>query len=179
MAVTIEFSLELTTDPLGAALDINVPSASSDDARQALLNNVERTMVGAEGNLVYQSVRRAHRQLSRYGSRHDYSTDPIEQSFAGVDYSRMQQSVHIEWYWEHDAASYFEFGTSDHTIDGEPILSFIWEDAPSAIHDMFPNTEREGGDPRVFFESVDVAGLPESRFVRNSLNHLRREVGQA
>jgi len=30
-----------------------------------------------------------------------------------------------------------------------------------------------------FLREVEVSGLPESRFVRNSLNTLRREVGQS
>ncbi|GGK74548.1 hypothetical protein [Haloarcula sebkhae] len=37
VSVTIEFNLELTVDPIGATLDITVPQAPSDAARQSLL----------------------------------------------------------------------------------------------------------------------------------------------
>lgn len=171
--VSVEFELSVMTDPLGAQLDIAVPEAPGDDARQALLDSVERTMVGAQDNLVFQSIQRAHRQLSRYGTRNDYDTDPIEESFSGVDYSRDRTSIHAEWSWSHEAAGYVEFGTSDHTIQGQPLLVFEFDAGEyPGLAEMFP-------DETAFLPEVSVSGLPESRFVRNSLNTLRREVGQA
>jgi hypothetical protein len=171
--VSIEFDLSLTTDPLGAELDIAVPDAPGEESRQALLDNAERTMVGAQDNLVFQSIQRAHRQLSRYGTRNDYDTDPIEESFAGVDYSRDRTSIHAEWSWSHEAAGYFEFGTSDHTIQGQPLLVFEFDGSEyPGLAEMFP-------DETAFLREVEVSGLPESRWVRESLNTLRREVGQA
>jgi hypothetical protein len=172
-AVNIEFALELTTDPLGAALDIAVPDAPSEESRQALLDSVEQTMVGAQDNLVFQSIQRAHRQLSRYGTRDDYDTDPIEESFSGVDYSRDRTSIHAEWSWAHEAAGYFEFGTSDHTIQGQPLLVFEFDAGE------YPYLEDMFGDGPAFLSEVEVSGLPEARAVRDSLNWLRREVGQA
>lgn len=172
-SVSIEFNLELQTDPLGATLDVAVPDAPSDDARQALLDNVENTLVGARGNLVFQSVQRAHRQLDRYGSSNDYRVETIQDSFTGVDASRDRSSIHAEWFWTHEAAGFFEFGTSDHSIKGDPLLVFMFDSGEyPGLAEAFP-----GGT--AFLEEVEVSGLPESRFVRNSLNSLRREVGQA
>jgi len=171
--VTIEFSLDLQTDPLGATLDVAVPNAPSDDARQALLDNVESTLVGARGNLVFQSVQRAHRQLDRYGSSNDYRIESIKDSFSGVDASRDRSSISAEWFWEHEAAMFMEFGTSDHTVEGDPLLVFAFDKGEyPGLAEAFP-----GGT--AFLDQVEVSGLPESRFVRDSLNTLRREVGQA
>lgn len=171
--VSIEFNLTLTTDPLGAELDIAVPEAPGEESRQALLDSAEETMVGAQDNLVFQSIQRAHRQLSRYGTQNDYDTDPIEESFSGVDYSRDRTTIHAEWSWSHEAAGYVEFGTSDHTIQGQPLLVFEFDSGEyPGLAEMFP-------DETAFLPEVSVSGLPESRFVRNSLNTLRREVGQA
>lgn len=171
--VTIEFSLELTTDPIGAVLDIEVPDAPSDAARQALLDNVESTMVGSRNNLVSQAVQRAHGRLERYGQRAGgYNTDPLIESFDGVDATRDRTSIRAEWSWSHEAFRFLEFGTSDHTVDGEPLLVFEFnpQEYPH-LDDMFP-------DGTAFLPSVGVSGLPESRAVRSSLNWLRREVGQ-
>lgn len=170
--VTIEFSLEFRTDPIGATLDIRVPRAPSDDSRQALLDNVERTMVGAQGNLVFQSVREVHETLEAYATEHDYHADPLVESFAGVEAERDQTSIHVEWSWSHEAFSFWEFGTSDHTIDGDPLLVFEFDPQKYPyLDEMFDGTT-------AFLPESDVSGLPESRAVRDSLNWLRREVGQ-
>lgn len=171
--VTIEFDLEFTTDPIGAELDIAVPDAPSNDARQALLDSVERTMVGARDNLVFQSVQRAHGRLRRYGQRAgDYNVAPLIESFAGVDAKRDRTSIHVEWSWSHEGMRWLEYGTSDHTIQGDPVLVFQFDsqDYPH-LDEMFP-------DGTAFLPEVEVSGLPESRAVRESLNWLRREVSQ-
>jgi len=172
--VALEFTLELATDPLGATLDVSVSdSPLGDDARQALLDGLERSLVGEQGNLVYQSVQRAHRQLDRYSSSNDYRVESIKDSFTGVEYSRSRGSLHAEWFWEHEAAMFFEFGTSDHTVDGNDLLVFEFDAGEYPyLDDMFP-----GGT--AFLPQTNPSGLPESRFVRNSLNTLRRGVGQA
>lgn len=172
VAVTLEFSLELTTDPLGAELDVAVPDAPSDDARQALLDNMERSLVGARGNLVFQAVQEAHDQLESYGAENDYETGPIEDSFAGVDASRGRTSLHVAWSWDHEAAGFMEFGTSDHTVAGDPLLVFAFDAGEyPGLAEAFP-----GGT--AFLREVEVSGLPEARWVRDSLNWFRRRVGQ-
>ncbi|WP_135302644.1 hypothetical protein [Haloarcula amylovorans] len=172
LSVTIEFSLELTTDPVGATLDITVPRAPSDDSRQALLDNVEKTMVNSRNNLVYQSVQQAHEQLRAYASGEDYDVGPLIESFAGVEAERDRTSIHAEWSWSHEALQFWEFGTSDHTVDGDPILVFEFDAQKYPyLDEMFP-------DGTAFLPATDVSGLPESRAVRDSLNWLRRRVGQ-
>lgn len=174
VSISIEFDLEFTTDPVGATLDIAVPSAPSDAARQALLDSVERTMVGARDNLVFQSVQRVHGRLERYAGRvGDYKVDSLIESFAGVDSQRDRTSIHVEWSWAHEAFRFMEFGTSDHTVEGDPLLVFQFDAA------KYPYLEEMFGDGPAFLREVEVSGIPESRAVRDSLNWLRREVGQA
>lgn len=172
--VSIAFDLELQTDPIGATLDIAVPDAPADVARQALLDNVEETMVGARDNLVFQSVQRAHGRLERYAGRvGDYNVAPLIDSFEGVEYTRDRTSIHVEWSWGHQAFRFMEFGTSDHTVDGKPLLVFEFDAAEYPyLDEMFP-------DGTAFLPQTHPSGLPESRAVRSSLNWLRREVGQA
>jgi len=172
--VSVEFDLDFVTDPIGAELDITVPRAPTDEARQALLDNVESTMVGSRDNLVSQTVQRAHGRLERYAGRvDDYNVEPLIDSFDGVDATRDRTSIHAEWSWSHEAFRYMEFGTSDHTIDGDPVLAFEFDAGEYPyLDEMFP-------DGTAFLPSVEVSGLPESRAVRSSLNWLRREVGQA
>jgi hypothetical protein len=167
VGVTIEFELELQTDPLGATLDIAVPSAPSDAARQALLDGVEQTMVGARGNLVFQSVQRVHEAIDGYAASNSYDLNFFSETFSGVDYQRDRTSIRIEWSWAGDLPMFYEFGVSPHTIEGDPLLHFYWEEI-----DQWIQTESvEWGS--------ETGGIPESRAVRDSLNWLRREVGQA
>ena len=155
---------------------MNLDSSFEADVREAVLDDAERELIGKEGNLIHQTVQRSHEVLRQYGDENDYDVEPIIESLVGPEVTRTNDSIEVRWGWEHEAAPHFEYGTSDHTVDGDPVLSFIWEDAPAGIREMFPHTERVDGDPRVFLPSVDVAGLPESRFMRDALNWLRREV---
>jgi len=171
--LSVEFDLQLETDPLGATLDVSVPGAVDDDARQALLDSIERSLVGAQRNLVFQAVDEAHDKLAEYGSENDYDTAPIEDSFAGVDAERNPQSIHVEWHWEHEAAMFYEFGTSDHEVSGDPLLVFMFSS------EEYPGLAEMFGDGPAALPEVQVSGLPEARCVRDSLNWFRREVGQA
>ena len=170
--VTLEFDLTLATDPLGADLTVAVPDAPSDEARQALLDGIERSLVGAQGNLVFQAIQQAHGTLSSYGASNDYDTESIVESFAGVDTERDRTSIHVSWAWDHEAAGFYEFGTPDHTVNGEPVLVFEFSASKYPyLDEMFP-------DGTAFLPQTNPSGLPESRFVRSSLDWLRREVGQ-
>lgn len=174
--IALSFDAELVTDPVGVELTAEVSETVSSEMRDALLRDIRDRLVGQQGNLVFQSVRVANGTLESYGGRNDYSTDPIRESVEILETDLSNTSFHVRWGWTHEAAGYMQFGVSPHTIDGDPLLSFIWEDAPRGVREMFSDTERVGGDPRVFFESVDHPGIPAARYVQAGINWLRDEL---
>ena len=134
-------------------------------------------LMGPNG-LAQQAIDRSHARLREYAD--DYNVEPIIESLtvprAGPAFKPEAGEIGLEWEWTHPAADYFEYGTSDHTVHGDNVLSFIWRDAPPAIHDMFPTTERVQGDPRVFFQNVQVSGISETQYVRYGTEWLQREL---
>jgi len=172
----ITITTELQTDPVGVELTATVGDGLPRPAQESLLADTRQRLVGQQNNLIFQSVRVAHGALRSYGQRNDYAVEPITESVAIQRVEESPNTLTVAWAWEHEAAQYFQFGVSPHTIDGDPILSFIWEDAPQGVREMFSNTERVGGDPRVFFRSVDHPGIPDSRYVQAGMNWLRQEL---
>ncbi|MCD2204412.1 hypothetical protein [Halobacterium sp. KA-6] len=164
--VTIDFELDLTTDPLGAVLEVSVPDAASQGAREAFLDSAQSALVGQRGNLVSQAVSEAHDQLASYASEQGgYAYDPVEESFQGVTVDRGQRGLTIEWSWGHVAAGLWEFGVPPHTIRGDP-LHFYW-----AAKDQWIQTDEVNW-------GSETGGISEARWVRDSLHWLRREVAQ-
>jgi hypothetical protein len=172
VTIDIAVDLELTTDPLGADLSVSVEDALAEEFQQRFLDRTRRTLVGVENNLVSQTVQQAHDQLRSYGTSHNYAVEPIIASFAGVEVEQSQTSLQVSWAWDHQAAAFTEFGTSDHTVDGDPLLVFSFSESEyPGLAEMFP-------DGTAFLPQVEVSGLPEGRWVRDSLNWFRREVSQ-
>ena len=174
--VPVEFRTELLSDPVGAEITASIADRIPGPAADALLADVREQLADQQGNLIFQAVRVAHGTLRSYGKRNDYQVEPITESVEIDDVRERGRSITVRVIWTHDAAQYFQFGVSAHTINGRPILSFIWEDAPQEVREMFANTERVDGDPRVFFRSVDHPGIPGSRYVQAAINWLRQEV---
>jgi len=131
-------------------------------------------------NLFQQAIEQSHERLRSFSDQYD--VEPIIDSLvvprAGLAVDPEAGEIDMTWEWRHPAAEFFDTGTSNHTIDGDPVLSFIWEDAPEEVRAMFPHTERDGGDPRVFFEEVTVKGINETAFARHGLRWLRRQLKQ-
>lgn len=147
-----------------------------DALAEALLDDVEHKL---RDELVPAAIEQSHEILREYGARYDYHVGPIIDALQEPTYERTARTVRARWGWDHEAAPFFEFGTPDHyTIDGNPILSFVWsrDRAPDWVAREF---EPEGDGYRVFFGSVDSGdGIAEMRFARDALNWLRREVAQ-
>lgn len=138
--------------------------------QEAVLESAEHELVGKQGNLVHQTVQRAHDILRSYGQEFDYDVEPIIDSFVIDDVQRSGDSITVRWGWTHEATIYFEFGTSEHTVEGNPVLVFEFDaDEYPGLAEMFP----EG---TAFLPEADVAGIKETRFARDALNWLRREL---
>jgi len=156
---------------------MNLSTSFEADAREAFLDDAEQRLVGEQDNVVFQAVQESHTVLETAGAKLGWSVDPVINSLETPVVDRTPTSVTATWGWSHEAAPFFEFGTSPHTIEGNPILSFIWEDAPAGVREMFANTERVDGDPRVYLREVDHPGTPALRFVREGLRWLRSSQG--
>lgn len=151
---------------------MNITSDFQEDLDDALVEAAIDHLMADEGP-VEQAIEQSHEILRQYGARNDYSVDSIIESLQEPEVKRISNGFQIRWGWEHEAAPYFEWGASEHTIDGNPVLSFVWEDPPQWVTEEF---EPEGDGYRVFFGSVEHPGLPEARFARAVLDHLREEL---
>ena len=153
-------------------------SSFEDKLRKAVMDDVEQKLVGEQANLVYEFVELVHANLRAYGQRHDYNVESTIDSLGTPVVDRSEGSISVTVGWESEQMSRWEFGVSPHTIDGNPLLSFIWENPPSWVREEFDQARGGGGQFasgwRVFFSSVEHPGIPESRAIRDSMNGLRR-----
>lgn len=142
-----------------------------------VIRQLGETLSGQDG-LAFQAIEKSHARLRDFADQYD--VEPIIDSLVvprgGVAFDPDAREIDLRWEWRHPAADFFNYGTSTHTIQGQPILSFIWEDAPDEVAAMFPHTERQNGDPRVFFSDVTVEGIEETRFVDRGVEWLQREL---
>jgi len=147
-----------------------------DGVAEAILDDVERQLVGEADNVIFEAVQRVHDRLRAYGDTFDYHVEPIIDSFAGVAVDRDDRTLTIRIGWEHEAFPYLEYGTQAHTIEGNPVLSFVWEerhDPPPWVQEEY---DREGDGYRVFLPEVTVAGVKETRAIRDTLAWLESEL---
>jgi hypothetical protein len=145
--------------------------------REALLAEVERVLVGERGDVVFQAIQASHDRLDASG----YDVASVKESLIAPTLETTADGrVAVTWGWTHPAAEFFEFGTSEHTIQGDPVLSFVWEDPPAWVKDEFDQARDTGGrfasGWRVFFAQVTVDGVDEVRFTRHGLRVLRSEL---
>ncbi|MFB6237520.1 MAG: hypothetical protein ABEH81_04030 [Halopenitus sp.] len=146
-----------------------------DAAREAFLDEVEHELVGKRNNLVFQAIQQSHEVLREAANRFDYHVEPVIESLGEVEVTRTRNSIEARWGWNHEASVFFEFGTSTHTVDGDPILSFVWE-ASRAPRWVAREFDREGDGYRVFFPETEPTGMRELRFVRDATHWLRRQL---
>ncbi|MFC6973649.1 hypothetical protein ACFQL1_01555 [Halomicroarcula sp. GCM10025709] len=140
------------------------------DLQKAVLDDAERQLVGSRDNIVFQATQRVRGRPERYAREEDYNVEPILDSFTGAEVDRSGNSITVRWGYDHPAIKYFEFGTSDHTVEGDPVLVFEFDaDEYPYLDDMFP-------DGTAFLPEVEVSGIEETRAIRDALHWLRREV---
>jgi hypothetical protein len=116
----------------------------------------------------WDAIDASEERLLAWASERDWANvQSILDSREGPWLQQEADTLRAKWRYTHPAATYFEFGTSDHTVEGDP-LSFVWDtdDAPRWVKKEF---EREGEGYRVFLARVEVSGLPETRFTRRGV----------
>ena len=153
---------------------MNITGDFQGDLADALVDvGIEYLM--ADGGPVEQAIEQSHEILRQYGSANDYSVDSIIDSLQEPEIERTANGFRVRWGWAADNAPYFEWGTSDHRVDGNPILSWVWDrdDAPAWVAEEF---EAEGDGFRVFLPRSNPSGLPEARFARAVFDFLRSEL---
>ncbi|WP_135363447.1 hypothetical protein [Halosimplex halophilum] len=139
---------------------VELASDFEDDLREAILDEVEQTVRDEIGPQLKQAARE---NFEAYANRHDYDIEHIWQDAEGPIVSRDGDSVQLRVEWP-ELTALFEFGVSEHTIEGNPLLHFYWE-----AKDTWVTTESvEWGS--------ETGGIPESRAVRDALNEVRRVV---
>lgn len=149
---------------------MTLDSDFEDKLEEAVLDEAEHQLIGKRDNAVFNAVQAAHDILRSYGREFDYNVEPIIDSLVGPEVERSDSSLTIRWGWAHEAAMFFEFGTSDHTVDGDPVLVFEFDaDEYPYLAEMFP-------DGTAFLPEVKVAGIKETRFARDALHALRRDL---
>jgi hypothetical protein len=149
-----------------------------DALREAVLDDAQATLVGEQANLIFEFVELVHTRLRAYGERHGYDVESTIDSLGQPQVDRGRETLTVTVGWQSPQMARWEFGTSDHTVDGNPVLSFVWEDPPQWVREEFNQARDESGQFRsgwrVFFPEVEVSGLPESRAIRDAINALRR-----
>jgi len=152
---------------------MSLDDSFQDAVRDGILDAAERRV---REEWVPAAVGASHNVLRTYGRRNGYSVEPVIKSLQEPTVTREADEIVARWGWTHEAAPFFDMGVSPHTIEGDPILSFIWADAPPEVRAIFSDTERVDGDPRVFFGSVEHPGIPDSQYVDVGIRWLRRHV---
>jgi hypothetical protein len=160
--------------------DINFGDAGA-IITENLTDEVERQLVGKQNNLISQTIREAQDILREAAAVNEWDVEPVVDSLDLVETDRRGGTLAIRFGFTHPAAEYFEYGTSDHTIRGNPVLSFVWEerhDPPEWVREEFDRETSDGGRPgwRVYLPEVEVSGLPEVRFMRGALDFYESQL---
>mgnify|MGYP000161425013 CR=1 FL=1 len=153
-------------------------SSFETDLREAVLDSAEARLVGEQANLIFEFVELVHTRLRAYGKRNGYDVESTIDSLGTPKIDRTRDNLTISVGWESEQMMRWEFGVSPHTIDGTPVLSFVWEDPPQWVRDEFDQARAGSGQFRsgwrVFLPSVEHPGIPESRAIRDSLRAFRK-----
>jgi len=139
-----------------------------------------RVLVGQERNLIARTIIEANSNLEEAAAANEWDVENVTASW-DFEVDERGDSIAVRLENTHPASQFFEFGTSAHTINGNPVLSFVWEERHDPPQWNFNEETSDGGRPgyRVFFAQTNVQGLPETRFMRDALRFLRRQMEAA
>lgn len=134
------------------------------DLREAVLDDVEEQFIktGRAEQIVRQATRDALESA-------DYDAEGILAALEGPEARREDDRITVSWTIDHPGALPLEVGTSDHTIEGDPVLAIPVENLSD---DHAADIE---GDT-AFYAEVTVSGVDETRHTRRALAALRRAL---
>lgn len=161
--------------------DINITDDAAAIITENLTEQVEHELVGKQDALVFQTIQEAHENLRQAAAEHEWDVESVIDSLELVETDTRGGTIAIRFGWAHPFAEFAEYGTSAHTVEGQPVLSFVWEerhDPPQWVREQYEAETSDGGRPgyRVFLESVDVDGIPEVRWVRGALDYYENQL---
>jgi hypothetical protein len=145
----------------------------------AATDATEELLVGRQNNLTFQTIQKAHSILDAAARQYGYHVESIKESLELTEVQRGDGELQVVFGWSHEAAQYFEFGTSPHTVRGNPVLAFVWEDRhnpPQWVKENFERARSDSGEPGylTFLRKTEPDGVTEVRFVRGALEWLRQ-----
>lgn len=128
--------------------------------RGALLADAERLLREEYGPLLKQA---AEARFRTYASGNGYDIEHVweDASEPTIETRGDTVAVRIEW---PALTALFEFGVSPHTISGDPLLHFYWEEK-----DTWVKTEEVDW-------GSETGGIPEARAIRGALSEIRRAL---
>lgn len=142
---------------------MELDSDFEDDLRAAVMDDVENEL---EDRLAEQAIEASHEQLEAVAARNDYDVENVIDSLEGPDVTRDGGTITVEWGWTHEAAGFFEMGTPDHVVEGNPVLAFEYP------------VSQGGPGGTVFSAGHEVTGIEQSRYARHGLRWLEQEMRQ-
>lgn len=131
-------------------------------AREATLDVYESHLEQRAEQIVREATRDA---LVSAG----YDADGILAALEGPDVRRDQDRIVVSWTIDHPGALPLEVGTSDHTIEGDPVLVI-------PVENLSDEHAADIEGDTAFYAEVEVSGVAETRHTRQALAALRRAL---
>jgi len=143
---------------------MELDSSFEADLREAVFDDIESRLV--ETGRAERIVRRATRDALESA---DYDAEGILTALEGPAVRREDDRVTVTWTIDHPGALPLEVGSSDHVVEGDPVLAIPVENL-SEEH----AADIEGDT--AFYARVEVSGVDATRHTRRALAELRRAL---
>lgn len=136
----------------------DVESDFEEKLLEATLDDIEQTVRTELAPLLIET---AKQNWQSYASKNDYEIDHIWTDVEGPIVEREDGRITIRLEWP-PLTALFEWGVTPHTIEGNPMLHFYWEE----IDQWIKTDEVEWGSR--------TGGIDESRAIRDATETLRQ-----